>query len=72
MDSKDKKRFKEIGNRINELRNQKGLSYSVLADLSDLDRKTLIDICNKGSNFTILTLMKLTQSLEVSADDILN
>ena len=57
---------KEIGNRIKEIRNSKGLSQEELAYESGLDR-TYINAVEKGKrNITLASLEKITSSLGIS------
>lgn len=62
----------QVGKRIKELRNKKGLSQEQLALVSELDRTYINSVENGRRNISILTLKKITDSLEVTLTDFFN
>ena len=62
--------FKEVvGNKIKELRIQKGISQEKLANECGLDRTYITYVENARKNITIETLYKITQALNISLKD---
>lgn len=58
-----------IGNRIRDLRSEKGLSQEKLALKADLDRTYLAGVENGKRNLSIKSLEKIINALEVSFQD---
>jgi len=58
-----------IGERIRELRIEKGYSQEKLALLSDLDRTYIPSIENGKRNISINVLHKITEALDVKLSD---
>lgn len=63
--------YKKVGERIEELRKEKGLTQEGLAEKAGLNRSYFWDIEN-GRNISIKTLGKLTRILEVSLSEFFN
>ncbi|WP_101450329.1 MULTISPECIES: helix-turn-helix domain-containing protein [unclassified Aquimarina] len=61
---------KNIGNRIVELRTQKGWSQSDLARACDKDRQALEKLENGKVNPTIYSLLEISKALEVSLPEL--
>ena len=64
MDIKQK-----IGNKIKELRKQKGLSQEKLANLSEIDRTYLPTIEKGERNVSIEILERIATALEINIKD---
>lgn len=62
----------KFGNKIKELRNQKGLSQENLAHLADLDRTYIPGIESGNRNVSIVVIEKLARALEIELTEILN
>ncbi len=71
MNDTDKKRLFNIGRRINDLRIEKRLSIQELADLANVERSNLSRICTKGSNFTLVTFLRIVEALQCTPEEIL-
>ena len=63
--------YKNIGNRIRELRLQKGMSQTELAEKANLSVPVISDIENSHSKIWLITFSKIAEALGVSANDIL-
>ncbi len=61
-------RIKEIGSRIREARKTANLSQEQLAELLDISTAYMSDIENGKTNLGIKIFMKITETLKVSAD----
>ena len=61
----------EIGLRIREVINKKGLSRGEFADMSWISPKFIFQIEKQGLGFSVDTLMQLTRVLETSYDYLL-
>ena len=59
---------KEIGNRVREARKQMNLSQSQLSELLDISPSHMSDIENVKTNIGLDIFMRLTETLQVSAD----
>ena len=59
---------KEIGNRIREARKKKHLSQSQLSEMLDISPSHMSDIENGKTNIGLDIFMHLTETLQVSAD----
>ena len=67
-----KKEFQEkLGNRVIELRTQKGWNQSDLARYCDKDRQTIEKIENGKVNPTAYTLFEIAKALSVSPSELL-
>ena len=63
---------KKVGQRIVELRSQKGWSQSDLARACDKDRQALEKLENGKVNPTIYSLLEIAKALEVSLKDLVD
>ena len=61
-----------FGNRLRELRVERGRTQLQFAIDSDLDRVTICDLENGHSNVRLVTLDKLAKALGISLSDLLN
>jgi transcriptional regulator with XRE-family HTH domain len=65
-------RYKRLGKNLKKLRKQKELTQERLAELANLDPKTIVDIeGEKRANPTLETLNKLARALKVKLEDLL-
>jgi transcriptional regulator with XRE-family HTH domain len=55
----------EIGKKIAEEHKRQGLTQEGLAGLSDMDRSFLSEIENGHKNFSITTLLRISEALKV-------
>ncbi len=62
----------KFGNKIKELRKQKGLSQEKLANLADIDRTYLPTIEKGERNVSIEVVEKLANALNVEIKDLFN
>lgn len=60
--------FKEVGNRIRQARKEKGLSQADLADKLSISNSHISDIENGKTNIGLDIFMRITETLQVSAD----
>ena len=67
---KEKEFLKFVGKRINQLRIEKGLSFQELGLRSELEKSSLVKLCNHGSNITLSTLLKISKGLDVEIEEI--
>jgi transcriptional regulator with XRE-family HTH domain len=74
MNNKKKKKqaLAEFGNRLNQLRKAKKLSFRKLAILCDIDYSDIKKFEKGEVNITILTLMELSIGLDVHPKELLN
>lgn len=63
---------KNVGQRIVELRSQKGWSQSDLARACGKDRQAMEKLENGKVNPTIYTLLEISKALEVKLSELLN
>ncbi len=63
---------KKVGQRIVELRSQKGWSQSDLARACDKDRQALEKLENGKVNPTIYSLLEIAKALEVSLKELVD
>jgi len=68
-ESEETKFLEAIGKRIDKIRREKKISFGRLADMTDLEKPTLVKITSKGSNVTARTLHKIATALGVSVKD---
>ena len=69
----DKKQLKKkVGQRIVELRSQKGWSQSDLARACNKDRQALEKLENGKVNPTIYSLLEIAKALEVNLKELVN
>ncbi|WP_369049540.1 helix-turn-helix domain-containing protein [Tenacibaculum sp. UWU-22] len=71
MDSKQDILIK-FGERVREIRKEKGLSQEVLAHKADLHRTYIGMIERAEKNITLLNIKKIANALEISIKDIFN
>lgn len=60
--------YKKLGQRIEDLRKEKGLTQEQLAEKAELHRAYFWDIEN-GRNISIKTIYKITKALEISISE---
>jgi len=63
--------YQMIGERIRDLRIQKGMSQADLAEKAHLSLPVISSIENARSKVWLVTFAKIAEALQVSADDIL-
>ena len=61
---------KRFGERLRELRKQKGLSQEALASASDLDRTYIGGVERGERNISLINIHQLAQALDVEAGDL--
>jgi transcriptional regulator with XRE-family HTH domain len=71
MDSKQKILIK-FGERVREIRKEKGLSQEELAHKANLHRTYIGMIERAEKNITLVNIEKITNALEISIKDIFN
>lgn len=72
MAIKDSKNIKLLGERIEELRKEKGLSMREFAALCGISKSQVNELGNSGVDFRYSTLLKIANGLEVSVSELLN
>lgn len=60
-----------IGKNLRKIRDAKGMSQQMLADLSNVDKSTILRIENGKYNPSILVLRKLAHTLNVNLNQII-
>lgn len=60
-----------IGSRIREIRKQKGLTQSSLAELSGVEPSNISHIERAATKLSLPTLIKIANALSVTADELL-
>ncbi|GAA3619808.1 helix-turn-helix domain-containing protein [Flavivirga jejuensis] len=63
---------KKIGQRIVELRNQKGWNQSDLARACNKDRQAMEKLENGKVNPTLFTLLEISKALETTLSELIN
>ncbi len=63
--------YKTIGERIREIRVQKGMSQAELAEKAHLSLPVISSIENARSKIWLVTFARIAEALQVSANDIL-
>ncbi len=71
MTDQEQEFYKAIGTRIREIRIQKDMSQSDLANKAKLSLPVISTVENARSRIWLSTFAKIAEALEVSADDIL-
>lgn len=61
------KQLLEIGRKIAEERKSQGLTQEGLAGLTDMDRSFISEIENGHKNFSVTTLLRISEALKVKA-----
>jgi len=64
--------YSKLGERLKKLRKQKGLTQEKLAELAQIDPKSVIDIESGKRNPTLKTLRKITNALKVNISSMLD
>lgn len=67
----DKEILVQVGNRIREIRESKGIHQAELARLCDRERSWMARIEKGNINSTILVLHRIASALEVGMDELL-
>lgn len=60
-----------IGKKVKELRKEKGYSVRKLALLADMEHQQILAIEKGDTDFRLSTLVKLSNALEVTPDELL-
>lgn len=64
--------LKKIGARIREIREAKGVSQQDLASICNFEKANMSRIEAGRTNFTISTLYKISQALNISLSELVN
>ena len=62
--------LKSLGNNINKIRKEKGLSFNEMALMCDIEKPNLVKMANQGSNVTASTLLKISKGLDIPLSEI--
>lgn len=66
-------RYKRLGEKIRKLRKDRDWTQEHLAELANIDPKTVIELeAGKRANPTLQTLNKLARALKTSLEDLLS
>jgi transcriptional regulator with XRE-family HTH domain len=69
MGTAEEKRFlKNLGQRINQIRKEKDISFQELAFRCEIEKSNLIKLTTKGTNITMTSLFKIANGLGVSIE----
>lgn len=69
--TKDDRLFlKQLGERITQIRKEKGISQVELGEKCDMEKPSMNRIEKGGTNPTILTLKKICKELEIELHDL--
>ncbi|HET6245377.1 MAG: helix-turn-helix domain-containing protein [Bacteroidetes bacterium] len=60
-----------LGQNINRIRKEKGLSFQELALEADIEKSNLVKLTSHGTNITVLTLNKIACALGVEPAELL-
>jgi len=63
--------YKSLGEKIRKLRRERKLTQEKLAELAEIDPKSVIQIENGKRNPTLKTIDKIAKALKVSAGELL-
>lgn len=63
--------YKQLGEKIREIRKEKGLTQEELAELAKVDPKSIVEIENGKRNPTFKTINKIALALKISISDLL-
>ena len=63
--------LKAMGQNINRIRKEKGLSFQELALEADIEKSNLVKLTKHGTNITVSTLNKIANALGVEAAELL-
>jgi len=72
VNKKDEQYFQQLGARIKQLREEKGLDQRAFAFECEIGRTQLYMIENGKTNPRLLTLMKIAKGLEVSLGELVD
>lgn len=61
----------ELSNNIDKLRTERNLSFKQMADLCNMDKAQIYQICTKGVDLRTTSLAKIAKGLQISIRDIL-
>lgn len=59
----------DVGNRIKEIRNIRGISQETLAHIANLDRTYITSVERGKRNISIVNLEKITNALNISLSE---
>uniref|UniRef100_A0AB33L2N7 HTH cro/C1-type domain-containing protein n=1 Tax=Tenacibaculum sp. Pbs-1 TaxID=3238748 RepID=A0AB33L2N7_9FLAO len=71
MNTKELKYFQQLGNKIKQLREDKGFDQKSFAFDCEIGRTQLYMIENGKTNPRLLTLLKISDGLEIPIDELL-
>ncbi|MAX79337.1 MAG: transcriptional regulator [Crocinitomicaceae bacterium] len=72
MNTKEEQYIQQLGARIRQLREEKGIDQKAFAFECEIGRTQLYMIENGKTNPRLLTLMKIAKGLELSLHELLN
>lgn len=62
--------YLKVGQRIDELRQEKGLSFQELANKASIEKSNLVKITKEGKNITLGTLWSISKGLGVEPGEL--
>ena len=62
--------LKALGENINKIRQEKGLSFNEMALACGIEKPNLVRLANQGTNVTASTLLKISNGLGVQLSEI--
>ncbi|GHN00605.1 hypothetical protein WSM22_20940 [Cytophagales bacterium WSM2-2] len=65
MSTKEGKFYKLLGERINEIRMEKGISFQEMALRCEIEKSNLVKMTSKGAKISVSTLYKISKGLGV-------
>ncbi|EPN4479196.1 helix-turn-helix domain-containing protein [Vibrio cholerae] len=65
-------RLVAFGERVRQIRKEKGLSQEALADLAGIDRSYMGHIERGDQNITLTKIYQISEALEVSVSDLIS
>ncbi len=71
MNTEEEKYFQKLGERIKDLREEKGFDQKSFAFFCEIGRTQLYMIENSKTNPRLLTLIRIAQGLNISIDELL-
>jgi transcriptional regulator with XRE-family HTH domain len=63
--------IKQLGKHINKLRQERNLSFQKMANVCDMDKAQIYNICTKGVDLRATSLAKIAKGLGLPLADIL-
>lgn len=72
MEEKDMAIKEDVGNRIRELRNDRGISQETLAHEAGLDRTYITSVERGKRNISVINLEKIANALNVNLSEFFN